>query len=65
MFKIFHQLNFLYLIYLLQFRICQLKYVDATETPFKIKQENAMRCNNGDDLLQLSFKISIFSEVYT
>ena len=28
------------------------------------KQENAMRCNNRDDLLQISFtlKISIFSE---
>ena len=23
-----------------------------------------MRCNNRDDLLQLSFKISIFSEAY-
>ena len=33
---------------------------------FENKQENAMRYNNRDDLLQLSFilKISIFSEVY-
>ena len=33
---------------------------------FNYKQENAMRCNNRDDLLQLNFilKISIFSEVY-
>ena len=32
----------------------------------KIKQENAMRYNNRDDVLQLSFtlKISAFSEVY-
>ena len=32
--------------------------------PKKKQQENAMRCNNRDDLLQLSFtlKISIFSE---
>ena len=31
------------------------------------EQENAMRCNNCDDLLQLSFtlKISKFSEAYT
>ena len=30
------------------------------------EQENAMRCNNCDDLLQLSFtlKISTFSEAY-
>ena len=30
------------------------------------EQENAMRCNNRDNLLQLSFslKISIFSEAY-
>ena len=30
------------------------------------EQENAMRCNNRDDLLELSFtlKISIFSEAY-
>ena len=30
------------------------------------EQENAMRCNNRDNLLQLSFslKISIFSEIY-
>ena len=30
----------------------------------KKKQENAMRCNNRDDLIQLSFtlKISIFSD---
>ena len=33
---------------------------------FKIRQENAMRCNNRDNLLQLSFslKTSIFSEAY-
>ena len=33
---------------------------------FHIQQENAMRYNNRDDLLQLSFtlKISIFSKVY-
>ena len=32
----------------------------------KIKQENAMRCNNRDNLLQLSFsvKISMFPEAY-
>ena len=30
----------------------------------KKKQENAMRCNNRDDLLQLNFKVSIFSEAY-
>ena len=30
------------------------------------QQENAMRCNNRDDLLELSFtlEISIFSEAY-
>ena len=30
------------------------------------KQENAMRCNNRDDLLKLSFtlEISVFSEAY-
>ena len=33
---------------------------------FSIKTRNAMRCNNRDDLLHLSFtlKISIFSEAY-
>ena len=33
---------------------------------FNKKQENAMCCNNRDNLLQLSFtlKISIFSEAY-
>ena len=33
---------------------------------FQIKQENAVRCNSRDNLLQLSFssKISIFSEAY-
>ena len=32
-----------------------------------IKQEDAMRCNNRDNLLQLSFsfQISIFSEAYS
>ena len=35
-------------------------------TSFQKLQENAIRYNNRDDLLQLSFtlKISIFSEVY-
>ena len=37
-----------------------------TAVILQLKQENAMRYNNRDDLLQLSFtlKISIFSEVY-
>ena len=54
-----------------------LKYVNFTKTKksgyfknetvfFQIKQENAVRCNSCDNLLQLSFssKISIFSEAY-
>ena len=37
-----------------------------TAVILQLKQENAMRYNNRDDLFQLSFtlKISIFSEVY-
>ena len=34
--------------------------------PNQTKQENAMRCNNRDDLLKLSFtlEISVYSEAY-
>ena len=42
-------------------------YIIKTELWYQtILQENAMRYNNRDDLLQLSFtlKISIFSKVY-
>ena len=40
--------------------------INITRSKTIMKQENAMRDNNHDDLLQLSFnlKISISSEVY-
>ena len=49
---------------LLKEKKCAFKNYVHLRNYFKVKQENDMRCNNRDDLLQLSFKISIFSEAY-